>query len=70
MLSGHSLVKIIITFAYSTGIAGNSWLVISIFMQLIVALVTILEFAIAFLQAYVYIVLICSYLNDVINAGH
>lgn len=49
-------------------ISTNSILqIFSIIPLLVVFLVTILEVAIAFLQAYVYTVLVCIYLNDAIN---
>nr|QFP99041.1 ATP synthase F0 subunit a [Rhizaria sp.] len=67
MMSGHILLKILISFIWA--IAGSSlihWVWIGLPMT-IVFLVIGLEFAIAFLQAYVFIVLISIYLNDVIN---
>jgi ATP synthase subunit 6 len=66
MMAGHSLLKILAGFAWamlsacSIGILGAS-------ITLIVVLaITGLEFGIAFLQAYVFTMLSCMYLNDCI----
>lgn len=63
LMSGHTLLKILATF---------SWGVVSlwgIFLLpvLIILIVTGLEMAIAFLQAYIFSVLLCIYLNDAFN---
>ena len=67
MMSGHILLKILISFIWAV-ITSNLihwfWVVLPLF---IVFLVISLEMAIAFLQAYVFIVLLAIYLNDVIN---
>ena len=66
MMSGHTLLKILAGFSWNM-FNAKSWL-LSIFFLVplfIVFLVTGLELAIAFLQAYVFTVLICIYLNDV-----
>jgi F-type H+-transporting ATPase subunit a len=60
MLAGHTLLKVFAGFVSALGFFGILPLVF------IVAL-TGLEILIAFLQAYVFIVLISIYLNDVIN---
>ena len=67
MMSGHILMKILIGFVWTMFSIGYIWLFIAFFPFLIVFCVTGLEFAIAFLQAYVFIVLLSIYLNDVIN---
>lgn len=67
MMSGHILMKILIGFIWTMLSIGSIWLVIAFFPFIIVFCVTGLEFAIAFLQAYVFIVLLSIYLNDVIN---
>ena len=67
MMSGHILLKILISFIWAI-FSSNliHWVWIGLPMC-IVFLVIGLEFAIAFLQAYVFVVLISIYLNDVIN---
>lgn len=63
LMSGHTLLKILASF---------SWLVVSfygvfILPLIIIFIVTGLELAIAFLQAYIFSVLLCIYLNDAFN---
>ena len=67
MMSGHILLKILIGFVWV--IAGSNvihWLWVGLPAG-IIFLVIGLEFVIAFLQAYVFLVLLCVYLNDVVN---
>jgi F0F1-type ATP synthase membrane subunit a len=66
-MSGHILMKILIGFAWSLLSIGYLGMIISIFPLVIIFCVTGLECAIALLQAYVFIVLLSIYLNDVIN---
>jgi ATP synthase subunit 6 len=67
MMSGHTLLKILISFAWTMIWLGFSFSLLSIIPIFVVFLVTGLEFVIALLQAYVYIVLVSIYLNDLIN---
>lgn len=71
MLSGHILMKILIGFVWSIAIAAGSvsfiWTTAAIFPLMVVFCVAFLEIVIAFLQAYVFFVLLSIYLNDVIN---
>jgi len=60
MLAGHTLLKVFAGFVVSLGFAGIAPLVF------VVAL-TGLEFVIAFLQAYVFAILTCLYLNDALH---
>lgn len=67
MLSGHILLKILITFIWSVVISNIVhwfWIVLPL---AIVFTVIGLEVIISFLQAYVFLVLISIYFNDVIN---
>lgn len=66
MMSGHILLKILIGFSWSL-ISCKITIILSIIPFLIVFVVIGLEFAIAFLQAYVFTILLIIYLNDVIN---
>jgi len=60
MLAGHTLLKVFAGFVFALGVAGVApWL-------FIVAL-TGLEFVIAFLQAFVFAILTCLYLNDALH---
>jgi F0F1-type ATP synthase membrane subunit a len=71
MLSGHILLKILVGFVWSIGVAASSisaiWSMVAFFPLFVVFCVTFLEIIIAFLQAYVFFVLLTIYLNDVIN---
>jgi ATP synthase subunit 6 len=66
MLSGHGLLKILASFVWPI-VSHSGVYPLYIFPLAIVVVVTLLEIALAFLQAYVFIVLVCIYLNDVIN---
>ncbi|MCL4131366.1 UNVERIFIED_CONTAM: hypothetical protein GTU68_060095 [Idotea baltica] len=61
MLAGHTLLHILASF-------GMSMLKIDVLLALIMAFpiiaICVLEFGIAFLQAYVFVVLVCIYLNE------
>jgi F0F1-type ATP synthase membrane subunit a len=67
MMAGHVLMKILIGFVWSMVSIGSLGCIVSIFPLIIIFCVTGLETAIAFLQSYVFIVLLSIYLNDVIN---
>jgi F-type H+-transporting ATPase subunit a len=66
MMSGHGLLKILGSFVWAMLLHSFHPLMFYIFPLAIVLVVTLLELAIAFLQAYVFIVLVSVYLNDVI----
>lgn len=67
MMSGHILLKILIGFSWSLISSNITTTFLSIIPFVIVFLVIGLEFAIAFLQAYVFTILLIIYLNDVLN---
>ena len=64
MLAGHTMMKVFGGFVVSLGIVGG-WLPLSFSVAL-----TGLEFLVAFLQAYVFAILTCIYLNDALNLHH
>lgn len=76
MLGGHVALKVFAGFVVSlAGLAsagGLGWLGIpgAILPFGMVVGLTALEFLVAFLQAFVFAVLTCIYLNDVVNLGH
>lgn len=63
LMSGHTLLKILSTFGW----AAVSFLGIFIIPLIIIFLVTGLELAIGFLQAYIFSVLLCIYINEAFN---
>ncbi|WP_354068350.1 F0F1 ATP synthase subunit A [Caulobacter sp. 1776] len=67
MLGGHVVLKIFATFvAILLAMAPTYWAVGALALSSVVAL-TALEFMVAFLQAFVFAVLTCVYLNDVVH---
>ena len=70
MLAGHITLKVFAGFVTMLGAAGVvGWVGAALPLALVVAL-TALEFLVAFLQAYVFAILTCIYLNDAIHPGH
>ena len=76
MLGGHVALKIFAGFVVSLGLLGLgggigllAFPVAALSLGMVVAL-TALEFLVAFLQAFVFAVLACIYLNDVVNLDH
>ena len=70
MLAGHITLKVFASFVTllgGLGIAGIAGATLP--LALVVAL-TALELLVAFLQAYVFAILTCIYLNDAIHPGH
>lgn len=67
MMSGHALLKILAGFSWTMSSKGGLIFVASIVPLAIVFALTGLELAIAFLQAYVFAILVCIYLNDAIH---
>jgi F-type H+-transporting ATPase subunit a len=69
MLAGHIALKIFAGFVASL-LATGVWAIISPLPLLLAVALTALEFLVAFLQAYVFTILTCIYLNDAIHPGH
>ena len=66
-MAGHSLLKILAGFAWAMLGAGAVGAFGAAVTLTVVLVITGLEFGIAFLQAYVFSVLLCVYLNDAIS---
>jgi F-type H+-transporting ATPase subunit a len=70
MLAGHITLKVFASFVTMLGAFGIAgWLGAVLPLGLTVAL-TALELLVAFLQAYVFTILTCIYINDAIHPGH
>ena len=69
MLAGHIALKIFAGFVASL-LAAGAWGIISPLPLALAVALTALEFLVAFLQAYVFTILTCIYLNDAIHPGH
>jgi len=67
MMSGHCLLKILAGFAWTMLAAGGILTLLHILPLVVIFAIVGLELAIAFLQAYVFTVLLCIYLNDAIS---
>ncbi len=71
MMAGHALLFILASFAFMMYTQGASYERVFAIMPFVLMLaIIILEIGIAFLQAYVFAVLICIYLNDSYHADH
>ena len=70
MLAGHITLKVFAGFVTSLSAMGAVGVVGSILPLIMTVAITGLEFLVAFLQAYVFAVLTCMYLNDAIHPGH
>jgi F-type H+-transporting ATPase subunit a len=70
MLAGHITVKVFAGFIFSLGTLGALGIAGAILPLIMVVGLTALEILIAFLQAYVFAMLACIYINDAIHPGH
>jgi len=64
MMAGHTMLKVFGGFVISLGLLGG-WVPLGFSVAL-----TGLEILVAFLQAYVFAILTCIYLNDALNLHH
>lgn len=70
MVGGHIVMKVFAGFIIALAALGvGGWIGGLLSLSTIVALTT-LEFLVAYLQAFVFAVLACVYLSDVVNIGH
>lgn len=67
MMSGHALLKILIGFSWALLTSGSLMVLVAIFPWVIVTAVMFLELLIAFLQAYVFTILVTLYIGDVLT---
>ena len=67
MMAGHALLKILAGFAWTMIGIGGIMYVAAGFPLIVLIVLTGMELGIALLQAYVWTVLVCIYLNDAIN---
>lgn len=64
MMAGHTMLKVFAGFVVALGVLGG-WMPLAFMVAF-----TGLEILVAFLQAYVFAVLTCIYLNDALNMHH
>ena len=67
MLAGHTMLYVFGTFVIGLATAGGVLSLMSVMPLLAIIAVAALEFLIAFLQAYVFAILTCIYLNDALH---
>lgn len=70
MLAGHITLKVFAGFVISLGSLGAVGVAGAVLPLAMAVALTGLEFLVAFLQAYVFAVLTCMYLNDALHPGH
>jgi ATP synthase subunit 6 len=67
MMAGHTLLKVIAGFAWTMMLAGGGLLIAHTIPLAILVLLMFLELGVAAIQAYVFTILTCIYLNDAIH---
>jgi F-type H+-transporting ATPase subunit a len=67
VLAGHLLTKITAGFIYQIMIASPLMFIIGIIPLVLLVAITGLELAIGFIQAYVFVILACSYIKDALD---
>jgi len=70
MLAGHITLKVFASFVTLLGGLGIAGMFGAVLPLGLVVVLTALELLVAFLQAYVFAILTCIYLNDAIHPGH
>ena len=67
MMAGHTLLKVIAGFAWTMMLAGGGLFVAHVIPLAILVVLMLLELGVAAIQAYVFTILTCIYLNDAIH---
>ena len=70
VLAGHITLKVFAGFVATLGSLGVAGILGAVLPLLATVALTALEFLVAALQAYVFAVLTCLYLNDALHPGH
>jgi F-type H+-transporting ATPase subunit a len=70
IFAGHLLLKVIASFVPMMAAAGGVLILGSAIPLAMTVAIYALEFLVAFLQAYVFAMLTCIYLNDALHPGH
>jgi len=69
MMAGHTLLKVILGFAWTILAMSEIYFLINLFPIVILILLTVLEMGVAVIQAYIFSILTCLYLRDAFK-GH
>ena len=67
MLAGHTLLGVFAGFVVSLGFAGGLLSGVAVLPMLLIVGIMLLELLVAFLQAYVFAILTCIYLNEALH---
>jgi F-type H+-transporting ATPase subunit a len=67
MVAGHTLLKILSTFLFKMFSGGLIIFVLTLIPFALFLAITGLELAVSFIQAYVFVLLVCSYIKDAIE---
>ena len=67
MLAGHTMLKVMAGFVVALGGAGGILKLLSVAPMALIVAVYVLEILVAFLQAYVFAILSCIYLNEALH---
>jgi len=67
MLAGHTMLAVFAGFVVSLGTAGGVYMGIAVAPLLLIVAIMLLELLVAFLQAYVFAILTCIYLNEALH---
>jgi F-type H+-transporting ATPase subunit a len=67
MLAGHTLLAVFAGFVVSLGAAGGLFMGLAVAPLLLIVGILLLELLVAFLQAYVFAILTCIYLNEALH---
>ena len=70
IIAGHILLKVIVGFCWSILIAGGFLFFIHFIPIIVLFLLFFLETAVAFIQAYVFTMLTCLIIGDMVRGGH
>jgi F-type H+-transporting ATPase subunit a len=70
MMAGHIVLKVFTGFVVSLGALGIGGILGALFPLAMGVALTGFEFLVAFLQAFVFAILTCVYLNDALHPGH
>jgi F-type H+-transporting ATPase subunit a len=67
MLAGHTMLAVFAGFVVALGSAGGVFTGLAIAPMLLIVAIMLLELLVAFLQAYVFAILTCIYLNEALH---
>jgi F-type H+-transporting ATPase subunit a len=67
LMAGHTLLKVIVGFSWTMVLLENFMSYLHIIPLLLIVILFGLELGVALIQAYVFTILACIYLNDSIN---